>query len=179
MNTKSTALYRCFDRDGSLLYVGISVSAAARLIGHKRNSCWFNSLHRVDVQYFSSRKKALEEEAAAIKKEKPKLNKHHNKNIPFRASESFDEYIERISAPEASGARGKVWSSSCKQVYGANLGFSWKEIESAARKLCIPIWRARRFPGNQRYYSFVVAKDMPRIVDYLNRRGVGVGPRTD
>ena len=38
--TKQTCLYRHYDKDDKLLYVGISISAYTRLSQHKINSKW-------------------------------------------------------------------------------------------------------------------------------------------
>ena len=40
------ALYRHFAADGSLLYVGISLSALNRLGQHKQNAEWFDKISR-------------------------------------------------------------------------------------------------------------------------------------
>jgi hypothetical protein len=43
-------LYRHFDKDGTLLYVGISLSAINRLGQHKDNAHWFSSIKRVEIE---------------------------------------------------------------------------------------------------------------------------------
>jgi predicted GIY-YIG superfamily endonuclease len=73
-----TALYRCFDEDGKLLYVGISMSALNRLQQHKDTSIWFENARRIEVEYYRSREYALKAEKEAIKTEKPRFNKIHN-----------------------------------------------------------------------------------------------------
>lgn len=72
-----TALYRHFDTSGALLYVGVSLSAVARLAQHKQTAHWFEQLARVDVEWFDSRFEALEAEAIAITRELPRHNVQH------------------------------------------------------------------------------------------------------
>jgi hypothetical protein len=69
-----TALYRHFDAQGVLLYVGISLSAVHRLEQHKRSAGWFGEIARVDVEWHETRAEALTAEAIAIAKEEPSWN---------------------------------------------------------------------------------------------------------
>lgn len=73
-------LYRHYDDAGTLLYVGVSLSAVARLCEHKRTAEWFQRLRRVDVEWFPTREASIEAEKKAIKAEKPKFNKQHNRH---------------------------------------------------------------------------------------------------
>ena len=67
-------LYRHFDKDDVLLYVGISLSAINRLQQHRDHSGWFADIARVDIVPFDSRVQVLEAERAAIKEECPVYN---------------------------------------------------------------------------------------------------------
>jgi hypothetical protein len=78
----ATHLYRHFDKDGVLLYVGISLSAIKRLGEHKDCSHWFNSIARVDIQQFPTRQAALAAERIAISTEMPKHNIYCRAAIP-------------------------------------------------------------------------------------------------
>ena len=72
-------LYRHFDGKGILLYVGVSLNTLIRLGQHARNSAWFVSIKRVDVEQFETREAALIAEKKAIEQESPKHNTHHKK----------------------------------------------------------------------------------------------------
>jgi hypothetical protein len=67
-------LYRHFDADGKLLYVGISLSALSRLAQHKDHSAWYKSIVNVTIQEFPSREEALAAERRAILEEQPAHN---------------------------------------------------------------------------------------------------------
>jgi hypothetical protein len=71
------ALYRHFAADGSLLYVGISLSALQRLGQHAESSGWFNAISTVTIEHFETRDLALLAERRAIACEKPRHNIHH------------------------------------------------------------------------------------------------------
>ena len=70
-------LYRHFDAQGRLLYIGISLSAVTRLMGHRAGSQWFRKIARVEIQTFPSRAIALQMEREAIQKEHPRYNIEH------------------------------------------------------------------------------------------------------
>lgn len=74
MKNERTALYRHFDTDGRLLYVGISNDTLRRLCQHKERSHWFEQIARVDIEFFDSRDDALAAESAAIANESPAFN---------------------------------------------------------------------------------------------------------
>ena len=71
-------LYRHFDIDGNLLYIGISVSFMVRLSSHKQHSSWFNSIARTEYTPYPTRKAAALAEKEAIATEKPLYNIIHN-----------------------------------------------------------------------------------------------------
>lgn len=82
----STTLYRHFDEEGALLYVGISLSWPARTKAHARGSRWFDRVARVEIERFPTRDEALIAERDAIKAEHPKFNIVHNGAGPAKAS---------------------------------------------------------------------------------------------
>ena len=69
-----TALYRHFDAEGGLLYVGISASALARLAQHQQTASWCDLITRVTVEWHGSRQDAMQAERVAIRQEKPQHN---------------------------------------------------------------------------------------------------------
>ena len=69
-----TDLYRHFNTDGDLLYVGVSLNAAARLIGHRYRSKWFDEMATITIEKFPTRHGAQAAEIAAIRSERPKYN---------------------------------------------------------------------------------------------------------
>lgn len=74
---KAHHLYRHFDESGKLLYVGISLNAVSRLVGHKRASPWVWSIARMEVETFPTREQAEAAERAAIRNDRPLFNATH------------------------------------------------------------------------------------------------------
>ena len=72
-----TQLYRHYDKDGQLLYVGISNVFTERTKTHRRVREWFLCVERINLQHFHSRAEAEAAETKAIREEKPLYNKTH------------------------------------------------------------------------------------------------------
>jgi predicted GIY-YIG superfamily endonuclease len=68
------ALYRTYDADGCLLYVGISKSVMVRLSQHSRTASWFEKVATVTLEWFDSRAKAERAEIETIERENPLHN---------------------------------------------------------------------------------------------------------
>jgi excinuclease UvrABC nuclease subunit len=77
-----TALYRHFDHEGRLLYVGISLNAVMRTKQHHTNAPWFQEITRIELTWFGSRSSAELAEERAIKTEKPLYNISFNQPCP-------------------------------------------------------------------------------------------------
>ena len=71
---KRTAVYRIFDADGRLLYVGVSRSPLYRMAGHARSE-WAREAESIDIDWFSTEHEAREAEASAIQSEQPIWNR--------------------------------------------------------------------------------------------------------
>jgi len=76
---KDQQLYRLYDADGTLLYIGISYSAITRYAQHKATQPWIGDVCRIQIETHDVSRAELEQlERAAIIAEKPKHNKTHN-----------------------------------------------------------------------------------------------------
>ena len=67
-------VYRCYTKDGSLLYVGFTSQLLTRLTDHRRTSVWWLQIYRVAYESFTERIEALAAERHAIKTEHPRYN---------------------------------------------------------------------------------------------------------
>ena len=86
-------LYRHFDEWENLLYVGISLSTIQRLSQHKHQSHWFNSIEKITIEQFPSRREALEAERTAIQKEEPlhNLSLNHSRPKPMVTNDKRED----------------------------------------------------------------------------------------
>ncbi len=70
-----TNLYRFFDSNGVLLYVGISGRTLARWQEHKTSQPWWPRVAHVTVDHLPDRPSAIQAESDAIRTEMPTYNK--------------------------------------------------------------------------------------------------------
>jgi hypothetical protein len=75
---RPTHLYRFFDKDGRLLYIGVSLHAVVRLVQHVKEAHWVNQACQVIWETFPNRYAALKAEKDAIRAERPPFNIAHN-----------------------------------------------------------------------------------------------------
>lgn len=87
ISQSATQLYRHYDSSGNLLYVGVSLNVAARLMQHRRNAEWFGEIANITVEHFDNRTDALRAEYEAIILEDPK----HNLKRPERGGDLIFE----------------------------------------------------------------------------------------
>ena len=83
----NTCIYRAFDIDGRLLYVGISLWLINRLSGHRRSAAWFEHVATISIERHETRAAAMAAEAAAIISERPLHNIQHRPKIEQAAPE--------------------------------------------------------------------------------------------
>lgn len=73
--TGRTALYRAFDSEDRLLYVGITDGIDTRFKVHEKSSEWWPLMVRRDIEWFETRRDAMRAEATAIKSDGALYNK--------------------------------------------------------------------------------------------------------
>lgn len=69
-----TAIYRHYDRDNQLLYVGISKDPFRRLGAHMAAAAWASVIDRMTVEWAEDRDQAIRLEKQYIKAEQPHLH---------------------------------------------------------------------------------------------------------
>jgi excisionase family DNA binding protein len=124
-NTGKTDLYRFFDAKGTLLYVGISISAFSRLCQHRKESDWYDLAVRIDIEKYKTRKDAEQAEREAIYKENPIFN------------------VSRVVPDE-----DNICPSPTSSKYSGNIGGNFLITKEAAdylglKKSTLEAWRTR------------------------------------
>ena len=71
-----THLYRHYDFDGKLLYVGVSNNVIGRWATHKSKNPWADQVAVITVDHYPTREAAENAEADAILAERPRFNNH-------------------------------------------------------------------------------------------------------
>lgn len=82
MTPRPQALYRFYDATDALLYIGITNHLSRRFGQHEGEKTWFGQVARVTIEHHPDRPAVLAAEKAAIQREKPRHNVHHNERRP-------------------------------------------------------------------------------------------------
>lgn len=123
-------LYRHYDADGNLLYVGLSYSAVLRTFQHARrtrSAAWFKKIVLIKIERFKTRKAAQIAETQAIREERPLYNIAVRGPYPPLSQEHKDKI--------AAAMRGRTeWTEERRRKVsvGSRLG---KERAKALREL--------------------------------------------
>lgn len=75
-------LYRLFDEDDRLLYVGITVMPGTRFNQHRREKWWFEDVTRWELETHPDQRSARNAERFAIADEGPLYNKQRPMILP-------------------------------------------------------------------------------------------------
>jgi predicted GIY-YIG superfamily endonuclease len=94
---ETTALYRLWDSQERLLYVGISNHWMRRLFEHAKGKGWSDEVVKVTTESFNSREEALEAESVAIRMEGPIHNRKGNPRFSSPMGPTATEW-DHISA---------------------------------------------------------------------------------
>ncbi|MFE7485489.1 GIY-YIG nuclease family protein [Streptomyces sp. NPDC057552] len=122
-NPGRTALYRLFDAQDTLLYVGIAEDPKSRWAQHAADKTWWPQVTRRDIEWLPDRKLAEEAERSAIEGEGPIHNTRHA--APHLSSQEvaalFAQYkatvkLERQLRPKVKQAAGQ------EMLTGATVG---------------------------------------------------------
>jgi len=82
--TEELLLYRFFDAEGVLLYVGLTYDLVQRFAQHSVERWWWGHWATVTATRYDSRAELEAAERKAIKSEKPLYNEVHNKTMRIR-----------------------------------------------------------------------------------------------
>jgi predicted GIY-YIG superfamily endonuclease len=93
----TTTLYRYFNIDNELLYVGISKNPISRLEQHGVDKQWFDEIASITLVKYATRGDALEAERIAIEEEEPLHNKVSGTSlIKIACPNDFDPVVFNI-----------------------------------------------------------------------------------
>lgn len=93
--THPVALYRVFDADGCLLYVGQSQAPIARAFEHCKLKAWGLAIARIDVVWLPTRAEAEAAEVEAIQTERPIWNVKFQVGTKFRTRGVYNWDLDR------------------------------------------------------------------------------------
>ncbi|MFI7890922.1 GIY-YIG nuclease family protein [Streptomyces sp. CACIS-1.16CA] len=148
-----TTLYRLFDADGRLLYVGTSVHPQKRWEQHAATKPWWSAVHRATVEWLPGRDAALAAEREAIAAEAPLHN---------------DKATEREVAFPYQGNRGPTRETLLRRAVS--------DFQKASDRLAVAVDRAS-LDGLSRDEIAAIAGGSPALVEGLFAYLVSSGGR--
>lgn len=131
---RPAAVYRMYDAEGDLLYVGCSVQWPTRLEQHIGDKHWFEIVAVVQVEHFDDWGDALSAEATALAEESPRYNVKGVKNLA--AARALNEAAWQKARDEAEAERR------AKGVYE-----KWAHCTNCSLNDCIEIPRGTPAEG--------------------------------
>jgi predicted GIY-YIG superfamily endonuclease len=140
MLDQPTDLYRYFDCEDNLLYVGISLNAVNRLREHKHGKSWSLGVETITIERYKTRKKAIDAELWAIKKEKPKYNIVGRFNeIDEQREQQIEELVAFLKEGENPDAAIEVMISQITVIMeAADLHHKTKQAMVVRFRDCLP-----------------------------------------
>jgi predicted GIY-YIG superfamily endonuclease len=148
-----TALYRLYDADRKLLYIGISQNPDVRWGQHSQNKPWWSSVEVREIEWHETRALAAAAEKAAIKTEQPYWNLNHAAR-PIGNSEAeklFGEYRE--AREEARLLRPIVLAGAVDELKRGATPAQLAELTGESAEVFRRIREANDIPVDPRYES--------------------------
>mgnify|MGYP003141854840 CR=1 FL=1 len=96
--TTPTAVYKHYDIDDNLIYVGVASDVTVRQSTHFKMSKWQQEIQNVSVEWHYSRLRAEIREILLIKAFRPKYNKVHNNDnwAEFAIANRFETFAKKL-----------------------------------------------------------------------------------
>lgn len=105
-----TSVYRYYDRDGLLIYVGITSRGARRNYEHNASKDWWPYVARQEVDHYETRELALRHERSLIIRHRPPFNRQHNPDADAMRA----VYVAYADAAESDAL--EAWKSAKKRM---------------------------------------------------------------
>jgi hypothetical protein len=157
---RRTALYRLFDSEGRLLYVGIAFDPQARWLGHSSTKSWWNEVERREVEWHDTRSHALAVESNVILNEAPLYNiagaEEPPPPVPPKMRKTRSAHSDQ--ADRELSAAGKRWHRSKAALKEADAEL--RAVLAEGRRQGIPLARLAELTGFTREW---VAKIAPAV----------------
>jgi predicted GIY-YIG superfamily endonuclease len=111
LNDREHVLYRFWNVEDVLLYVGITVDSPSRIASHMRDKAWWGEVDGIKFTKYPNRQAALEAEAEMIRTLKPLYNVQHNEMADDEEAEADEtsEYLDLICDAVAWGVGKGDW----------------------------------------------------------------------
>jgi predicted GIY-YIG superfamily endonuclease len=144
-----TTLYRFFDKDDRLLYVGITKNYMTRLTNHIQSKNWIQQAVRCEFEHFDTREEASNAEIDAVQFENP----IHNKQYASEREKHLAAIIKHLKGDEVADLDEMhlAFVASVKKI-DEELGIDWLN-ENERWDVQLHEFLARTFDHDVDYHS--------------------------
>lgn len=109
-NHKPHHVYKCFDANGDLIYVGVTYNLFGRLEQHRRQSWWSGQVAKVTAKVYPNSTAGRAAERSAIRDEFPKWNKVGRWEVHSAWNrENWDDWLTLLMA-RATFPTGEIYA---------------------------------------------------------------------
>lgn len=113
-------VYRCYDAEGRLIYVGCSGVPRQRMEQHRLSSWWFDQVERIRYVVFPNKQYALDKEREAIAEENPRWNLRGRQKALW-AAEDYEDVHFALMKTGASDKRVQRHADEARRRYDLDL----------------------------------------------------------
>lgn len=113
---RPTVLYRYFDQENQLLYIGVSLNLASRMSQHGKTP-WGYAVAKVTAQWFDCGVEALAAERIAIRTEQPKYNVRSSRC----KADDEEGYWQTLERHCLNYVKAYLWSSAMANGWQADI----------------------------------------------------------
>lgn len=115
-------VYRCYDANARLIYVGCSETPVERMRQHRANTWWFPQVERIRYTVFQNRRYALTKEREAIGEENPRWNVRGRQRDRWGVDDYVDCYTAVLRGPLGGASRNIAkLAEECERRFGVDL----------------------------------------------------------
>lgn len=148
--SKPTTLYRFFDADGQLLYVGITDRRRARWHEHATTKTWWDTAAAATLVHFDSREEAERAETEAIRTEAPRWNRSGAVLVALPIERPSCEELTELARRQPEAHR-RMDVSQIATLFGVSEGTIHRQwlinrhrIKDPTKRFPEPTWRGKR-----------------------------------
>jgi predicted GIY-YIG superfamily endonuclease/DNA-binding XRE family transcriptional regulator len=167
-----TALYRHFDAEGRLIYVGVSANPTRRMWEHRCRTDWAAETVRSETFWYPTRPEALAAEREAIAKEMPLAN-------ATRKTDALQEYLAGLVIAERGEGRSFGAWLKARKIKQTEVASVMGEARTFINEVC----NGRRSPGLRLAIKIedftggeITVRDLADFYDHAQRRALTETP---
>lgn len=167
-------LYRWWDAQDNLLYIGRSINAFVRAAGHRGNADWYADAVKMTVETVGNHYKLCKAEARAIATEHPKYNVQNRVRPNVQSTPSPIQVVEKFEffdPARQKSAAVKLMEEACRDstAYCVNARVIAKAAGIKPKDLLMALENEKGFPAPRQVLPSTWLFLTTEVNDYMKR----------